>query len=125
MVPGISRNQPPGYPTDAPFAANFQDCAARTDTCPNTSTDMTTYVESANPLPQCLAGATSGTVDSDCWQLTVDPPQCPASGQRIGALRTAAEIVAGPLTPGTKLKMQCRTCPAVAAGSPVVAGCDY
>ena len=28
-------NAPPGYPTSAKFEANFADCAARTDACPN------------------------------------------------------------------------------------------
>jgi len=41
-------------------------------------------------------------------------------------LRTAAEISANPRLPaGTKLAMQCRTCPATAAGAVVAEGCAY
>jgi hypothetical protein len=62
----------------------------------------------------------------DCWQLTLDPSQCPGTGQRITILRTAAEIAAkAQLDAGTKLRMQCRTCPALPAGAPVEPGCDY
>jgi hypothetical protein len=84
-----------------------------------------TYTEDPQSLPACGAGATSGNVDQDCWRLTVDTNRCPATGQRIDVLRTAAEIAAGPLPAGTKIGMHCQTCPNVPVGSPVPAGCDY
>ena len=85
------------------------------------------YMESPTSLPLCPPGATSGNVATDCWQLTSDVTQCPvASGQMVNVLRTSAEIAAGPLAPGTKIGMQCRTCADSALGSGVVAaGCDY
>jgi hypothetical protein len=88
--------------------------------------DMVTYAESPTSLPQCAAGSTNGNVPMDCWQLTSDPTQCPGSGQRIAVLRTRDELAQKPqLDPGTKVLMECRTCPALPAGSAVVAGCDY
>ena len=33
----LSDTTPPGYPTTAAFTADFQNCAARTDACPNTT----------------------------------------------------------------------------------------
>ena len=84
------------------------------------------YAESPTALPQCAADAINGSVSEDCWQLSFDPSQCPGSGQGIHVLRTQAELTAQPqLNSGTKLLMQCRTCPAAPAGSAVVAGCDY
>jgi len=41
-------------------------------------------------------------------------------------VRTAAEIAATPQLPaGTKLGMQCRTCPDGIPGAPFSPGCDY
>ena len=49
-----------------------------------------------------------------------------ACGQMVSVLRSAAEISAKPqLDPGTKLEMQCRTCPNPIPGLAVVSGCDY
>ena len=84
-----------------------------------------TYTESAQSMPQCPAGATNGKVDRDCWQLTRDATKCPINGQLLQVLRTADEIAAGPIPEGTKIRMQCRTCPAAVSGSAVVPGCAY
>jgi hypothetical protein len=87
---------------------------------------VVTYVESPTGLPQCSPSETSATATADCWQLTSDLDQCPATGQRIALVRPAAEVaVQAQLDPGTKLRMQCRTCPALPPGSASVAGCDY
>jgi hypothetical protein len=80
------------------------------------------YAESATALPLCPDGATSATVSADCWRLTNDVSQCPASGQMVNVVRP---VSAAALNPGTLLHMQCRTCPSTAPGSPVLAGCDY
>jgi hypothetical protein len=71
------------------------------------------YDESA-PLPMCDPNATSANISEDCWQLTIDKVKCPEAnqlGQLIQVLRTQAEIDKGPLTEGTKVGMNCRTCP--------------
>ncbi|MBN2575014.1 MAG: hypothetical protein JXP73_10665 [Deltaproteobacteria bacterium] len=84
------------------------------------------YQESLPALPQCLPGATNGNVATDCWQLLADTAQCPVRGQMVTVLRTAAEISAKPqLDAGTKLQMQCRTCPEPLSGNTVAPGCDY
>jgi hypothetical protein len=78
-------------------------------------TDATTgkivYKEDALSMPKCAQGATNGNVEKDCWQLSIDKTKCPVNGQLITVLRTAKEIADGPLTEGTKVGMQCRTCP--------------
>jgi hypothetical protein len=88
-------------------------------------TDPTTgnlkYTESPQSLPLCPTGATPDTITSDCWQLIIDNTKCPVNGQFIKVLRTAAETADGPLTPGTKLGMQCWTCPDFTSRP----GCDY
>jgi hypothetical protein len=87
---------------------------------------MVIYVESPEAMPQCAPGATNGNVPEDCWQLTSDMNQCPASGRRVSVLRTATEVAAEPQLPlGTKLGMQCRTCPVLPPGSAIAPGCDY
>jgi hypothetical protein len=68
------------------------------------------YVESAGSLPQCPAGSINGNVAEDCWQLDNDLDRCPVNGQLVTMLRTASEVAAGPLAPGTKLHLSCRTC---------------
>jgi hypothetical protein len=84
------------------------------------------YLESPTPLPQCPPGASNGSVATTCWQLASDPTKCPNSGQIVYVLRTAADISAKPqLDTGTKLVLQCRTCPALPSGAPLPAGCDY
>lgn len=80
------------------------------------------YLEDAIALPQCPYGATDGTVATDCWQVVNAPAQCPVTGQRVSVLRTAPEIAAGPLPTGTKVKMQCQTCPVAATA--VAGGCE-
>ena len=87
---------------------------------------LVTYEEDPIAMPPCPPGETSATATVDCWQLTSDPDQCPATGQRIALVRTAAEVAArAQLDPGSKLWMECRTCPDLPAGSASVAGCDY
>jgi hypothetical protein len=82
------------------------------------------YNESPNPMPQCPAGATNGSVTQDCWQLASDTVWCPINGQLVNLLRTADEVAQGPLEPGTRIQMQCEICPA--ASSPdQAAGCNY
>jgi hypothetical protein len=67
-----------------------------------------------NPPPDCPAGIAPNDPQrascGDCWQLTNDPDKCKGLGQLIKVLRTKSEIANGPLTPGTKVGMQCRTC---------------
>jgi hypothetical protein len=76
---------------------------------------MVTYTEDANSLPRCDPSFSTSNPppdgSSDCWKLVDDWSKCPNSGQLIEVLRTKAEIQSGPLTPGTKVGMQCRTCP--------------
>jgi hypothetical protein len=86
-----------------------------------------TFKENPQSLPRCPDGATQGNVDTDCWQLTQDANKCPGLGQLIAVLRTAAEISAGPLTAGTEVGMQCRTCTdfVAPAGSPEAQACNY
>jgi hypothetical protein len=76
-------------------------------------TQQLTFAENPQSLPVCQPGATPDTVTSDCWQLVSDPTRCPTNGQLISVVRTAAEIAAGPLAEGTKIGMQCWTCPAL------------
>jgi hypothetical protein len=79
-----------------------------------------TYDESA-PIAMCPPGATPETVASDCWQLVYDAAKCPDTGQLITVVRTAAEIAAGPLVEGTKIGMNCWTCPDLVSAP----GCLY
>ena len=91
-----------------------------------TSTSTIVYQEYPVSMPQCPAGATNDSVSMDCWQLVNDTTKCPTSGQRITVLRTAAEIQEFPTLPAnTRVRMLCRTCPALASGSASIAGCDY
>jgi hypothetical protein len=85
------------------------------------------YKEDPNSLPQCPTGASSGNVEKDCWQLTVDKEKCKVNGQLINVLRTAAEIAQSKqLAPGTKVGMQCRTCTdPIPTAKSVQQGCDY
>jgi hypothetical protein len=86
----------------------------------------TIYLESPTALPQCPPGTTSSSVATSCWQLANDQALCPKSGQLVTVLRSSADISQKPqVDPGTMLMMQCRTCPSLAAGSPLPTGCDY
>lgn len=91
---------------------------------PNDPTEVY-YTEDPVGLPQCPSGASSSNIAADCWQLTSDFDKCPVKGQMIIVLRTAAEIIAGPVPEGTKIGMQCRTCPDPLPGAAAVPGCDY
>jgi hypothetical protein len=79
------------------------------------------YMESAESLPQCPVGATTKNITADCWQLSDNTALCPDFGKEINVLRPQAEIDMGPLTPGTKIAMSCRSC--VYSGSEP--GCNY
>jgi hypothetical protein len=76
------------------------------------------WVEDPKGLPMCDPNAKYSTTNpppdsvGDCWMLTTDMKKCPDAynGQLITVLRTATEIATGPLPPGTKVGMQCRTC---------------
>jgi len=92
-------------------------------TDPKDQSKVTFWDESAAGLPQCLANAVDGNVSTDCWQLASDNTRCPENGQVIKVLRTAQEISAG-LLPGTRLGMQCRTCPDANPGAVVDPGCS-
>ena len=88
--------------------------------------NQVTYQEILPALEQCLPGATSGTTSAPCWQLVRDKVACPTNGQLVTVIRTAADIAAKPqLDPGTKLGMQCRTCPDPIPGAAAPAGCAY
>jgi len=86
----------------------------------DSTTGKITYTESSQALPICSAGATPDTITTDCWQLVIDYLQCPVNGQLTNVVRTAAEIANGPLTAGTKIAMQCWTCPDLTSRP----GCD-
>jgi hypothetical protein len=83
-----------------------------------------TYYQSATSLPTCPAGATSGKVSEDCWQLVNDAANCPVRGQLVNVLRTAANLAAGPLPAGTVLGMECWICSTSPSAVPVE-GCNY
>lgn len=101
------------------------DCRVVYRRVPVTTAGLVTYIEDPASLPSCPYGASDGAVAEDCWQLSTDTAQCPASGQRISVLRTSAEIAAGPYPDGTLLDMHCQTCPALPAGAAPSTGCDY
>jgi hypothetical protein len=115
------------FDTDSVMAGVQADCrvAWRTPITDAKNPSRIVWQESALGLPQCPAGATSGNIAADCWQLAFDITKCPWTGQLVNVLRTAAEISAGPITPGTKLGMQCRTCPDLVPGAVSTPGCDY
>jgi len=87
---------------------------------PVTSGTTVTYKDSTT-LPLCPSGATPDTISSDCWHLVVDREKCPVNGQLIEVVRTRAEMDDGPLAAGTKVSMQCWTCPDGIS----TAGCNY
>jgi hypothetical protein len=92
----------------------------RTPQANPTSPGSIIFVESATSIPQCPAGATSGKVANDCWQITTDTSKCPTTGQLVNLLRTANNIATGPLDPGTQLHMQCQVCTDTSTQ-----GCNY
>ncbi|HEX7506327.1 MAG TPA: hypothetical protein VF550_06110, partial [Polyangia bacterium] len=112
---------------DSTTAGIQADCRVAFRVAVMDSSGMLSYDESALGLPQCPANAVNGNVSTDCWQLTSDKTKCPFSdrGQLVNVLRTAQEINAGPLTPGTLLSMQCLTCAEAAPGAIVDPGCNY
>ena len=87
----------------------------------DSTTGKVTYSESSQSLPMCPPGATPDTITSDCWQLVIDNTKCPVAGQLMTVVRTAAEIADGPLAGGTKIGLQCWTCPDLTSRP----GCDY
>ncbi len=94
-------------------------------------TGRITYTEDPASLRRCQPGETNGHLNqnADCWQLIVDKSKCPSNGQMIQTLRTADEVAAGPLAEGTKIGMQCRTCPGdistLATTSDTYRACNY
>jgi hypothetical protein len=75
-------------------------------------TKKITYTEDAKSMPKCAPGATNGNVPEHCWRVVIDHSKCETNGQLIQILRTAQEIKDNPTLPeGTKVGMQCRTCP--------------
>ena len=74
---------------------------------------ITGYTEDPASLRKCEAGETNSHLnhDTDCWQLSIDKAKCTTNGQLIQVLRTADEVAQGPLKEGTKVGMQCHTCP--------------
>jgi hypothetical protein len=79
---------------------------------PVTNGTTITYVPDKNAMPKCAPGAQNGHVDQDCWKLVIDKDKCTDNGQLISVLRTQPEIDKDPTIPeGTKVNMQCRTCP--------------
>ncbi len=81
---------------------------------------IVTEQDDVNSLPECPVNSTNGSVSVDCWELVSDSKVCPINGQRIEVLRTAAEIAAGPLPPGTEVHLQCHVCTDSSS-----AGCSY
>jgi hypothetical protein len=80
-----------------------------------------TYTEDSKSMKKCPAGAENGKVTEDCWRVVIDTDKCQINGQLIQVLRTADEVKENPTLPeGTKVGMQCRTCP----DASTVAGLD-
>jgi hypothetical protein len=99
-------------PTPGTIAELGADCRVAYRYMKTTDEGKIAYDEDPHSLPKCPAGAKSGAVDKDCWQLSIDSNKCEDGlGQLITVLRTKDEIAAGPLPDGTKVGMQCRTCP--------------
>ena len=113
--------------TDTATPGVQADCrvAYRTPVVDPSDPGRVVYDESALGLPQCLPDAVNGKVSADCWQLASDNTRCPVSGQLVKVLRTAEHISEGSLPDGTKLGMQCRTCPDANPGAVVDPGCAY
>lgn len=84
-------------------------------------TKRITYNEDPKSMPKCPPGSVNGQVAEHCWTVTIDKKKCEVNGQLIQILRTADEIRDNPTLPeGTKVGMQCRTCP----DASTVAGLD-
>jgi hypothetical protein len=81
------------------------------------ATGKISYVENPNSLPVCAPGATPENVLSECWQLVSDFTQCPTNGQLLSLVRPTR---ADALPVGTKIAMQCSTCPDLVT----TAGCE-
>jgi len=75
--------------------------------------NITGYTEDPASLRKCQPGEKNGNLSqgTDCWKLSIDKAKCTTNGQLIQVLRTADEVAAGPLPEGTKVGMQCHTCP--------------
>jgi hypothetical protein len=84
------------------------------------------YTESPNSMPRCDLNQSDTTQPVyPCWKLVNDLTKCPgASGAGLGQLVNVVRKPGDPpLTPGTKLDMQCLTCPDVTSGATVAPGC--
>jgi hypothetical protein len=78
------------------------------------------YQENSVSLPECdpTADYSKGYLPDgvgDCWRIVTDRSNCPITGHLVSVLRTRSEIAAGPFPAGTKVSMQCATCPDGAA----------
>jgi len=83
------------------------------------------YLEDPNSMPQCDPSKDDNTQPTyPCWKLVSDKTKCPINGQLINVVRAPADRNT-PLDPGTKVSMQCRTCPDSILGSAAIAGCNY
>jgi hypothetical protein len=56
-----------------------------------------------------------------CWDLTLDMTKCPVRGLLLKYYRVPPPYTAA----GARLRVQCRTCPELAAGLAPLAGCSY
>jgi hypothetical protein len=83
------------------------------------------YVENPESMARCDPGQSDDTQPAyPCWKLVNDTTRCPVNGQIISVVRQPSER-STPLEPGTKIGMQCLTCPDPIPGAPVNPGCDY
>jgi hypothetical protein len=71
-------NPPPGYPTTAPFATSFSNCAARTDACPN-QTDGTGMTDTSQPT-SCSPLKDYKRLAAEIKSLKTDPSQILVAG---------------------------------------------
>jgi len=69
-------------------------------------TRTVTYVADAASTPKCAE--VGAPVIRDCYTVVSDPTLCPGAQYVIQLNRTEAEIAAGPLDAGTKLRLSCK-----------------
>jgi hypothetical protein len=71
-----------------------------------TTVPTVTYVTDVNPTPKCEEGA--ATVAQECFALVSDQVSCPATKTLVQIRRSDAEIAAGAVAEGTKLRIRCQ-----------------
>jgi hypothetical protein len=77
-------------------------------------------------MPQCQTNITDAAQPTrPCWKLTYDTTQCPGmQGSNAGQLVNVVKDPTAPQFPaGTKLDLECLTCPDVTSGTTVAPGC--